>query len=263
MRNKVLKVEHLSKIYTENNVIAVDDVNFEINEGEIVTLIGPSGSGKSSLLRTINRMIEASSGTVTFLDHDVLSSKRKELKEIRKKIGMIFQHYHLVYRLNVLENVLHGKLSDYNAFQSFLGLYKNEDIENALLIIKQIGLEGKEYERCGKLSGGQKQRVGIARALIQKPKLILCDEPIASLDPQNSKVIMEMLKEIAHEMRIPVLVSLHQVDVAMKYSDRILGMAKGKMVFSGKPKELKDSDIEKIYNVKRKELISNIELDAE
>lgn len=254
----VLQVSNLSKRY-DNNVQALKDVSFEVKQGELVSIIGPSGSGKSTLLRCINRMIDASAGDVKFLDWDVTQANKKEIKEIRKNIGMIFQHYNLVYRLNALENVMHGKLGSYSTIQTVLGLYKQEDIQRAVELLNMLGLQDNLYQQCSKLSGGQKQRVGIARALIQNPKIMLCDEPIASLDPQASKIIMEYLRDIVSTYNIPCLVNLHQVDVAMKYSDRIIGIHQGTMVFNGHPKDLNNDVIEKIYGVKIEDLISNVE----
>lgn len=251
----VLKISNLTMIYEENQVKAVNDVSLEVHPGEVVVIIGPSGSGKSTLLRCINRLVEPTSGKVIFQDNDVLKLDAKSLKTARQHIGMIFQHYNLVYRLNVLENVMHGKLSQYTAIQSILGLYKQEDVEKAIEIIDILGLSDKVYQKCGKLSGGQKQRVGIARALIQDPKIILCDEPIASLDPQSSKIIMDYLKKIAKEFHIPILVSLHQVDVAIKYADRIIGMSLGEVVFSGKPEALKKADVERVYSANKEDLL--------
>jgi phosphonate transport system ATP-binding protein len=260
MKKAILQVKNVTKIYNDNSVKAVNDVSLDISEGEIVAIIGPSGSGKSTLLRCINRLVETTEGSIIFDDIEVVKADAKTLKNIRQHIGMIFQHYNLVYRLNVLENVLHGKLSNYSFFQSLLGLFKKEDVDKAIEIINILGLEDKIYEKTAKLSGGQKQRVGIARALLQDPKLILCDEPIASLDPQSSKVIMDYLLKIAKEFKIPVLVSLHQVDVAIKYADRIIGMSLGEVVFNGKPDDLKRSDIEKIYSASKESLLDiNIE----
>lgn len=251
----ILKISNLTKIYNDNQVKAVNDVSLEVYPGEVVVIIGPSGSGKSTLLRCVNRLVEPTSGEIMFDDKNIVTLDAKELKLTRQHIGMIFQHYNLVYRLNVLENVLHGKLSQYNVFQSILGLYKQEDVEKAIEIIDVLGLSDKVYQKCGKLSGGQKQRVGIARALLQDPKIILCDEPIASLDPQSSKIIMDYLKKIAKEFHIPVLVSLHQVDVAIKYADRIIGMSLGEVVFSGKPNELKKADVERVYSANKEDLL--------
>lgn len=257
---EVLKMRNVSKTY-DNSIKALKDVSFEAYKGEVISIIGPSGSGKSTLLRCINRMVNASEGEVNFMGLDVVSANKKQIKEIRKNIGMIFQHYNLVYRLNVLENVLHGRLGHYSTWKSALSLFSANDVEHAAKLLDMLGLGDRLYDKCSQLSGGQKQRVGIARALIQEPKILLCDEPIASLDPQSSKVIMEHLKDIAKRLQIPVLINLHQVDVAISYSDRILGMHEGQLVFSGKPEQLKEETIETIYGVSIHELISKVEGD--
>ncbi len=259
MRKEILKVEHISKTYQPNAVKALKDASFTLHEGELVSVIGPSGSGKSTLLRCMNRMIDTSEGNIYFLGQDVTKANKKEIREIRRNIGMIFQHYNLVYRLNVLENVLHGRLGYYPAWKSALGMYQDQDVEKAAQLLEMLGLKDRLYDQCSMLSGGQKQRVGIARALIQDPKLVLCDEPIASLDPQSSKVIMEYLHDIVKTMNIPCIVNLHQVDVALHYSDRIIGMHEGEIVFQGKPKELTNEMIERIYGVSISELIGKVE----
>lgn len=255
---KILELKQVSKTY-DNGVKALKNASFSLYEGELISIIGPSGSGKSTMLRCINRMIDTTQGEIQFMGRDVTKANGKDIKNIRKNIGMIFQHYNLVYRLNVLENVLHGKLASYNTWKSALGLYKEEDVKKAAKLLDMLGLSERLYTRCSDLSGGQKQRVGIARALLQDPKVLLCDEPIASLDPQSSKVIMEHLYKIAKEMKIPCIVNLHQVDVAMHYSDRIIGMHQGEIVFEGTPAELNDVMIEKIYGVPVHELISKVE----
>ncbi len=253
---EILSLRHVSKVY-DNRVQALNDVSFDVHQGELISIIGPSGAGKSTLLRCINRMIEASEGQILFLGQDVTAADKKQLKEVRKNIGMIFQNYNLVYRLSVIENVMHGRLGNYSAFQSTLGLYRKEDVEEAQRLLQMLGLQDRLYEKCSKLSGGQKQRVGIARALLQHPKMILCDEPIASLDPQSSKVIMEYLRDIATSMNIPCLVNLHQVDVALHYSDRIIGIHQGEVVFYGSPHDLDDAVIEKIYGKGLEDLLNH------
>ena len=253
---EILSLRHVSKVY-DNRVQALNDVSFDVHQGELISIIGPSGAGKSTLLRCINRMIEASEGQILFLGQDVTAADKKQLKEVRKNIGMIFQNYNLVYRLSVIENVMHGRLGNYSAFQSTLGLYRKEDVEEAQRLLQMLGLQDRLYEKCSKRSGGQKQRVGIARALLQHPKMILCDEPIASLDPQSSKVIMEYLRDIATSMNIPCLVNLHQVDVALHYSDRIIGMHQGEVVFYGSPHDLDDAVIEKIYGKGLEDLLNH------
>src|SRR6185437_11029501 len=242
----LLEVSHVMKSYNGARP-ALDDVSFSIRKGEFVSVIGPSGAGKSTLLRCINRMIEVSRGEVRFEGVSVGSLGRGELKKVRSKIGMIFQHYNLVERLTVIENVLHGRLGSKSTLSGALGRYSREEKQRAMDVIAMLGLADHVYQRCDRLSGGQKQRVGIARALVQDPKMILCDEPIASLDPGASKIIMEQLKRFSKEMHISLIVNLHQVDVALKYSDRILGVNKGRLVFDGGPGELSTERIAEIY----------------
>src|ERR1700761_7194710 len=242
----LLDVSHLMKNY-DGARPALDDISFTIKKGEFVSVIGPSGAGKSTLLRCINRMIELSEGEVRFEGLSVGQLNRSDLKKLRSKIGMIFQHYNLVERLTVIENVLHGRLGSKSTLAGALGRYTREEKQHAMELIAMLGLAEQVYQRCDRLSGGQKQRVGIARALVQDPKMILCDEPIASLDPNASRVIMEQLKRFSKEMHISLIVNLHQVDVALKYSDRILGVNKGRIVFDGVPGELSPERIAEIY----------------
>ncbi|MFC0271044.1 phosphonate ABC transporter ATP-binding protein [Metabacillus herbersteinensis] len=253
----LLDLKNVSKQYGHDTV-ALSDVNFSVNEGEFVSVIGPSGAGKSTLLRCINRMIDASSGEIIFDDVNVMSLNKKNLRRLRTKIGMIFQHYNLVNRLSVIENVLHGRLGYKSTLTGMLGIYSEEEKKHALKILSILGLDEQVYKRCDQLSGGQKQRVGIARALIQEPKLLLCDEPIASLDPKASMVIMDHLRNISSSMGITVLINLHQVDVALKYSDRIIGVSGGKIVYNGSPKHITENEIRTIYGSQMEELIVNV-----
>ncbi|MCH7322528.1 phosphonate ABC transporter ATP-binding protein [Solibacillus sp. MA9] len=250
----VLKLTNLVKSYDRQTTV-LDGINLELQEGEFVSIIGKSGAGKSTLLRCINRMIEPSSGTILFNNTSLTKLNKRELRKERTKIGMIFQHYNLVSRLTVFENVLHGRFGYKSSLKGILGIYSEEEKLLALQILDKLGMKEHIYKRCDQLSGGQKQRVGIARALVQEPTLLLCDEPIASLDPNASKVIMDHLKEISQSMGITVLVNLHQVDVAMRYSDRIIGLSKGEKVFDGKPKNLTQHNIKDIYGSEVDELI--------
>lgn len=252
----LLEFKHVSKQYGSDTK-ALSDVNFAVKEGEFVSVIGPSGAGKSTLLRCINRMIEASSGEILFDNTNVLALNKKELKKLRTRIGMIFQHYNLVNRLSVFENVLHGRLGYKSTLAGVLGMYTEEEKLRASGILKTLGLEEQIYKRCDQLSGGQKQRVGIARALVQEPKMLLCDEPIASLDPNASRIIMEHLRDICSNMGITVVVNLHQVDVAMKYSDRIIGVNKGTVVYDGRPAELTNERLRQIYGSELEELLGS------
>lgn len=256
MSHVVFEAANLSKTY-DGKTKALRGVSFDVSEGELVSVIGPSGAGKSTLFRCINKMIEPDEGSSIVFDHkEIVGMNKKDLRHIRKQIGMVFQHYNLVYRLTAIENVLHGRLGYYSTINGCLSLYSRKDIHRAMELLDLLGLEERKFFRCSNLSGGQKQRVGIARALIQDPKMILCDEPIASLDPQASKVIMEYLKDISKSMGIPCLVNLHQVDVAMNYSDRIVGMSDGEIVFNDTPDKLTQEKIELIYGAKIDEILA-------
>lgn len=253
----VLECEKLCKAY--GNTPALKDISFEVSEGELISVIGPSGAGKSTLLRCINRMVEPTSGKIIFNSIDLSKLGKNELRVQRRQIGMIFQHYNLVNRLSVIENVLHGRLGYKSTLYGILTRYTEEEKVNAFKILVRLGLEEHAYKRCDELSGGQKQRVGIARALIQGPKLLLCDEPIASLDPGSAKIIMDYIKNINKEMGITCLVNLHQVDVALRYSDRIIGIRKGEIIYDGLPENLQRETIHEIYGSKAGELIMDLE----
>jgi phosphonate transport system ATP-binding protein len=249
----VLEINNLTKYYKD--VLALSGIKLKIRKGEFISIIGPSGAGKSTLLRCINRLIEASEGEILIDDIDICKLKRRELRRMRTKIGMIFQHYNLVNRLTVIENVLHGRLGYKSNISGIIGNYSEKEKKHALEIIDELGLSDQVYKRCDNLSGGQKQRVGIARALVQDPYMILCDEPIASLDPGSAKIIMDHLKKISHEKKITVLVNLHQVDVALKYSERIIGINSGKILYDGSPKKITKKEIYAIYGSESGELI--------
>ncbi|MCI3985361.1 phosphonate ABC transporter ATP-binding protein [Bacillus vallismortis] len=253
----LLEVNQVSKRFGGDQV-ALSDVTFSVNQGEFVSIIGPSGAGKSTLLRCINRMIDASSGDITFDNINVTNLRKRDLKKIRTKMGMIFQHYNLVNRLSVIENTLHGNLGKKSTLAGVFGLYSQDEKEEAVKILQVLGLEEHIYNRTDQLSGGQKQRVGIARALIQNPRMLLCDEPIASLDPNSAKIIMDHLRNISTDMGITVLVNLHQVDVAMKYSDQIIGINRGRVVYHGSPKNITKEDIQSIYGSEAEDLIFDI-----
>ncbi|WP_242868770.1 phosphonate ABC transporter ATP-binding protein [Desulfotomaculum copahuensis] len=250
----LLELKNVTKYYA-GPTPALAGVSFTVKEGEFVSVIGPSGAGKSTLLRCINRMIEVTGGEILFGDLAVSKLKRRDLRKLRTGIGMIFQHYNLVDRLTVIENVLHGRLGYKSTLAGVLGLYSREEKMQAFNIIKILGLGEQVYQRCDQLSGGQKQRVGIARALVQNPKMILCDEPIASLDPNASKIIMDYLKKIANGMGITLICNLHQVNVALAYSDRIIGINKGKVVYDGPPGKLTADLTSEIYGTESGELI--------
>lgn len=254
----ILEFQHVSKVYN-NTTKALDDLSFSVKEGEFLSIIGPSGAGKSTILRCINRLVDATDGKIIYDGKDIMHINKRQLRNVRTKTGMIFQHYNLVDRLSVMENVLHGRLGQKSTFSGMVGHYSESEKEQAFAILEELGLAEQAYKRCDALSGGQKQRVGIARAIMQQPNLILCDEPIASLDPKASKTIMDHLAQINQSMQITCIVNLHQVDVAMKYSQRILGIAAGKLVFDGTPSELTQEKIHEIYQSNAKDLMLDMQ----
>lgn len=255
--NYILEFKEVGKSY-DKNTRALKHINFSVEQGEFISIIGPSGAGKSTLLRCVNRLVDTSEGSIILDGTDITKVKGKELRKVRTKTGMIFQHYNLVERLSVVENVLHGLLGKKNAISGMLGLYTEAEKKQAFSILYDLGLMDQAYKRCSELSGGQKQRVGIARAIMQQPKVILCDEPIASLDPKSSKVIMDHLAKINKMKNITCLVNLHQVDVALKYSDRIIGVSSGEIVYDGSPDDLTQEDIHRIYQSDTSNLMTEV-----
>ena len=248
---QLLVVTGLGKAYQTRNggkgPRALRDVDFTAEPGELITVIGPSGAGKSTFLRCINRLIEPTDGTVTFCGQDITHLSRGQLRPVHRQIAMIFQNYNLVYRLTAIQNVLHGRLGYKNVLAGSLGLYTEEEKIHAFELLDEVGLGEFAYRRADQLSGGQKQRVGIARALMQEPKIMLCDEPIASLDPKSSRMVMEQLRRLSRSRGITCIVNLHQVDFALEFSDRIVGLRAGEKVFDGSPAECTPDVIRGIY----------------
>lgn len=242
----ILEVRNLKKVYADGTA-ALSGIDFQVKPGEFVAIIGPSGAGKSTLLRCINRLIEPTEGAVLLGGMDTTKAGPRHIRKLRREVGMIFQSFNLVQRVTVLRNVLHGRLGYMDPVRGSLGLFSKKDIEEAKQILVRLGLQQQMFKRADELSGGQQQRVGIARALSQKPKIILADEPIASLDPVTSESIMRHLYAICREDGITCLVNLHQVEVAKKFATRIIGIHKGTIVFDGPPEELTDDVIEQVY----------------
>jgi phosphonate transport system ATP-binding protein len=242
----MLRVEHLKKVYP-NGTVALKDVSFQVEDGEFLAVIGLSGSGKSTLLRCINRLIEPTSGKIIWNDIDVTAAPASELRNIRRQIGMVFQQFNLVKRSTVLMNVLSGRLGYANPLQSVFNYFSPADQQRAFENLEQIGLSDKAYARADSLSGGQQQRVGIARALMQEPKLILADEPVASLDPVLAHSIMKYLEQMNKERKITVLCSLHFLDLVHRYATRAIALKDGQLVFQGLPKEIDDVQFKAIY----------------
>jgi len=242
----MLKIIELVKIY-EGGVLALDKVSFGVPEGQFVAVIGLSGSGKSTLLRCINRLIEPTAGQVLWNDVDVTKASDEDLRRIRRKIGMVFQHFNLVHRSSVLTNVLAGRLGYVNPAWSILNRFPKEDIEKALHQLERVGIADKANYRADELSGGQQQRVGLARALMQDPEMILADEPVASLDPVLAHSAMQYLEKINKEDKVTVLCSLHFLDLVHRYADRVVALNEGKLVFDGLPHEIDDNRFKEIY----------------
>jgi phosphonate transport system ATP-binding protein len=242
----ILQVERLTKVYS-GGVRALDDVSFTVPKGQFVAVIGLSGSGKSTLLRCINRLVEPTSGRVLFAGMDVTAANDVELRRIRRRIGMVFQHFNLVHRSSVLTNVLAGRLGYINPVWSLANRFPKPDTEKAYAQLERVGLRDKAMSRADALSGGQQQRVGIARALMQDPDLILADEPVASLDPVLAHSIMQHLEQINREDGVTVLCSLHFLDLVHRYADRVIALNEGKLVFEGLPKDIDDQKFKDIY----------------
>jgi phosphonate transport system ATP-binding protein len=242
----MLEIQHLTKIYP-NGTLALDDVSFEAPDGQFLVIIGLSGSGKSTLLRCINRLIEPTKGRVVFNGQDITAAGDDELRRIRRQIGMVFQQFNLVKRSSVLTNVLTGRLGYVSSLRSTLGVFPNADKERALANLDLVGIRDKANMRADALSGGQQQRVGIARALMQEPKLMLADEPVASLDPATSHSVLKYIQQLNREHGIMVLCSLHFLSLARAYAHRIIAMKAGKIVFDGLPHDIDERRFKEIY----------------
>lgn len=248
----LLQLKEISKVYT-NGIKALNKINIDVKKGEFISVIGPSGSGKSTLLRSINKMININEGEIIFQGNNIENLKGKELKKVRRQIGMIFQNYNLVEKLTVIENVLHGRLGYKSTFDGMFGRYSEDEKKEALKLLEKVNMTKYAYQKCCDLSGGQKQRVGIARALMQNPTILLCDEPIASLDPKTSETVMDYIKKIVQEMNITCIVNLHQVDIAKKYSSRIIGLKNGEKIFDDNVENLNDETIKNIYYIENED----------
>ncbi len=242
----MLSIKHLSKSYVAGKPI-LSDINLDITERGITAIIGPSGTGKSTLVRCVNRLVEPSAGAIEFEGHDLVQLPRGALREARRHIGMVFQEYNLVERLTVMENLLSGRLGYVSAWRAWRRKFSAEDIARAFELLDVVGLAGFAHQRADSLSGGQRQRVGIARAVMQQPSVLLADEPTSSLDPKTSVEIMQLLADIARQRGIPVLVNMHDVELAKRFADRIVGMAGGRIVFDGPPAQLRDDMLRTIY----------------
>jgi phosphonate transport system ATP-binding protein len=242
----MLSITDLVKVYPSGEQ-ALGGVNLQVDQPQVVAVIGSSGAGKSTLIRCINRLVEPTSGRVLLKDTDVTALSRRALRKARRRMGMIFQEYNLVERLTVMENLLSGRLGYVSFWQAYRRKYPPQDISRAFELLKRVGLDGYHNTRADALSGGQRQRVGIARALMQQPDLLLVDEPTASLDPKTARQIMRLLCELAHEQGTPAVVNIHDVNLAQGFADRIVGLANGVIAFDGTPNELTPAVLNDIY----------------
>ncbi|MFO8142497.1 MAG: phosphonate ABC transporter ATP-binding protein [Marinobacter sp.] len=242
----MLKLDKVSKTYKTGDK-ALHSVCLDVPAGQVVGLIGPSGAGKSTLIRCINRLVEPSEGSITLGSTELTKLNRRDLRQARRRIGMIFQEYALVERLTVMENVLSGRLGYVPTWRSWFRKFSPEDIALAHSLLDNVGLAEHYNKRADALSGGQRQRVGIARALEQNPELLLVDEPTASLDPKTSRQIMRLIRAACQERNLPAIINIHDVMLAQQFSDRIIGLRAGKVVFDGSPEALSDEVLTTIY----------------
>jgi phosphonate transport system ATP-binding protein len=241
----MLKVTELTKVFGSKT--AVDRVGFEVGKPAMIGVIGRSGAGKSTMLRMLNRLADATSGTVEFEGRDITSLRGAEKRHWQSECAMIFQQFNLVPRMDVVSNVLHGTLNRRSTLATMFNLYPHSDIDRAIDILDRLGIAEQAEKRAEALSGGQQQRVAIARALMQDPKIILADEPIASLDPMNAQIVMDALRRIHEEDGRMVIANLHTLDTARRYCDRVIGMRDGRVVFDGTPAQLTTGVARDIY----------------
>jgi len=242
----MLTLSGLSKRYATGD-LALSNISLQVPAGQVMALIGPSGAGKSTLIRCVNRLIEPTGGQVMLDGGDITRLRGNRLRQARSQIGMIFQNYALVERLSVMENVLSGRLARVGFWRSFLRRFPTADVEQAYHLLERVGLETMLDKRGDALSGGQKQRVGIARALMQQPKLLLVDEPTASLDPKTSRQIMRLICELCREQQLAAIINIHDVVLAQQFVDRVVGLRGGALVFDGAPDALTPDILTTIY----------------
>jgi len=242
----LLTLKHLSKSYVADKPV-LTDINLEIEAHGITAIIGPSGTGKSTLIRCINRLVDPSQGEILFDGEDLARLSGTALRRARCHIGMVFQEYNLVERLTVMENLLSGRLGYVSSWRAWRRKFPADDIRKAFELLDVVGLSGFAHRRADALSGGQRQRVGIARAVMQEPKLLLADEPTSSLDPKTSVEIMQLLADVGRARGIPVLINMHDVLLAKRFADRIVGMSGGRIIFDGSPGTLSDDMLKQIY----------------
>jgi phosphonate transport system ATP-binding protein len=261
----MLEVRHLTKVYGDGTR-ALKDVSFSVPDGEFLVVIGLSGSGKSTMLRCINRLIDPTEGEIIWNGVDLAKLKGEELRKTRRKIGMIFQHFNLVKRSSVITNVLSGRLGYTSSWNSLVGRFSSEDRGKALESIKRLGIEEQTFKRADELSGGQQQRVGVARALMQEPEMILADEPVASLDPVLAHSIMQYLEMLNKEDQMTMICSLHYLDLVQRYATKVIGLKDGELVYQGSKKDIQamtDEEFKNIYGEEAERVGGGLEGDLQ
>jgi len=246
MENAALSIRDLTKEYVRGKPV-LRGISLDFAGSGFTAIIGPSGTGKSTLIRCINRLVEPTAGSVIFENQDIVALPRRALRLARRQIGMVFQEYNLVERLTVMENLLSGRLGYVAPWKAWLRRFPQSDIDDAFELLDVVGLAGFANQRADSLSGGQRQRVGIARAVMQRPRLLLADEPTSSLDPKTSVEIMTLLRDLGRAKNIPVIVNMHDVELAKRFADRVIGMSGGVVVYDGAPSGLNDTHLKSIY----------------
>lgn len=249
----ILEIQNLHKIY-KNGTHALKGISFDVKEGEFLVIIGLSGSGKSTLLRCVNRLIEPTSGLVRFLGQDITHIKGEQLRKVKMQIGMVFQQFNLIKRRSVLSNVLNGCLGSLGTFDSIIERYSDEVIAEANKCLETVGIGDKAKIRADSLSGGQQQRVAIARSLMQKPKLLLADEPVASLDPATSNSVMHYFEKINKEMGTTVICNLHFLSLVRRYATRVIALKAGEIIYQGQPSDIDENWFKTIYGEEAEEV---------
>ncbi|KEQ23768.1 phosphonate ABC transporter ATP-binding protein [Paenibacillus tyrfis] len=252
----MIEFQNVSKVYP-NGTVGLKNINLTMDKGEFIVIVGLSGAGKSTLLRSINRLHEITDGQILIDGRSITAAKGAQLRNLRRDIGMIFQNFNLVKRSSVLRNVLSGRVGYHSTLRTLLGLFPKQDVELSLQALERVNIREKAYARADELSGGQQQRVSIARALAQEAKIILADEPVASLDPLTTRQVMDDLKRINQELGITTVVNLHFIDLAREYATRIIGLRAGEVVFDGPVSEATDEAFSGIYGraIKKDELL--------
>jgi len=254
MSQVLLDIQNLEKIYP-NGTRGLKGINLKVKKGEFLVIIGLSGSGKSTLLRCINRLHDPTGGSIIFQGQDIAkTTNHRDIRAVRRKIAMVFQHFNLIPRHTVISNVLMGRLGHLSSFKSILGLFSEEDRRQALHYLSLVGIQDKANMRADNLSGGQQQRVAIARALAQNPEVLLADEPVASLDPATCHIVMDYLKKVNQELGITIIANLHFLSLVREYATRVVALKSGEIVYEGNPSDIDETWFEKIYGAGTKEV---------